>query len=115
MLVLTRKAQETIKIGNDIVITVIKTKGKAVRLGVQAPADVPVLRGELAAAIDRDQTQPPAVESVEIDPDADTAGESGEVRYARVSRSKVGTVLPELLGDAGPLREILMQRSGVAG
>lgn len=48
MLVLTRKKTESIKIGNDIVITVIQTGKGTVRLGIQAPANVRVLRGELA-------------------------------------------------------------------
>lgn len=51
MLVLTRKQGEKIRIGDDVVITVVRTKGKAVRLGIQAPAHVPVLRGEIAASI----------------------------------------------------------------
>ena len=57
MLVLTRKQGEQIRIGEDVVITVVRTKGKAVRLGIQAPAHVPVLRGEIAAAISRDAQQ----------------------------------------------------------
>ena len=48
MLVLTRKLQEKIRIGDHITITVLRTKGKAVRLGIEAPADVSVIRGELA-------------------------------------------------------------------
>jgi carbon storage regulator len=51
MLVLTRKQGEQIRIGDDVVVTIVRTKGKAVRLGIQAPAHVPVLRGEIAAAI----------------------------------------------------------------
>lgn len=47
MLVLTRKQGEQIRIGDDVVITVIRTKGKTVRLGIDAPANVNVLRGEL--------------------------------------------------------------------
>jgi len=47
MLVLTRKQSEKIQIGNNITITVIRMKGKSVRLGIEAPADVNVLRGEL--------------------------------------------------------------------
>lgn len=47
MLVLTRKKDEQIRIGDDIIITVIRVKGKAVRLGIQAPRTEPVLRGEL--------------------------------------------------------------------
>jgi carbon storage regulator CsrA len=48
MLVLTRKLQEKIRIGNDITITVLRVKGNTVRIGVEAPRDVRVVRGELA-------------------------------------------------------------------
>ena len=48
MLVLTRKHGEQIRIGDNITITVLRMKGKAVRLGIEAPADQSVLRGELA-------------------------------------------------------------------
>lgn len=47
MLVLARKKNETIKIGNDITITVIEVRGQTVRLGLDAPKDVVILRGEL--------------------------------------------------------------------
>ncbi|MEZ6059064.1 MAG: carbon storage regulator [Planctomycetaceae bacterium] len=47
MLVLTRKPAETIRIGNDIVIKVIKTARGAVKIGIDAPQDVRVVRGEL--------------------------------------------------------------------
>jgi carbon storage regulator len=57
MLVLTRKQGEQIRIGEDVVITVVRTKGKAVRLGIQAPSHVPVLRGEIALAIADNEQQ----------------------------------------------------------
>ena len=47
MLVLTRKRTEMIKIDEDIVITVIHTSKGTVKLGIQAPANVRVLRAEL--------------------------------------------------------------------
>jgi len=47
MLVLTRKSQEQIRIGRDIIVTVVRIKGQSVRLGIQAPTEIPVLRGEL--------------------------------------------------------------------
>ena len=49
MLVLTRKRHEMIRIGDDVVIKVIKTGKGTVKLGIDAPANVRVLRGELAA------------------------------------------------------------------
>lgn len=59
MLVLTRKQNEQIRIGNDITITVIRTKGKAVRLGIEAPSEISVLRGELVF----DTSEEPEAES----------------------------------------------------
>jgi carbon storage regulator CsrA len=47
MLVLTRKIQEQIHIGNNITISILKLKGNTVRIGIEAPRDVRVLRGEL--------------------------------------------------------------------
>jgi carbon storage regulator CsrA len=47
MLVLTRKLQEQIKIGDEIVITILQVRGQSVRVGIQAPRDVRVLRAEL--------------------------------------------------------------------
>lgn len=47
MLVLTRKSDEAIKLGDDITITVIEIKGNQVRLGIEAPSDIRVYRKEL--------------------------------------------------------------------
>ncbi len=47
MLVLSRKKSETIKLGDSIEITVVRVNGDKVRLGIQAPSDVSVLRQEL--------------------------------------------------------------------
>jgi carbon storage regulator CsrA len=48
MLVLTRKANEQIIIAGNITITILAVEGKRVRLGLDAPADVRLLRGELS-------------------------------------------------------------------
>ena len=50
MLVLTRKTQEKIQIGDNITITIVRVKGQSVRVGIEAPQDVRVIRGELAVA-----------------------------------------------------------------
>jgi len=47
MLVLSRKAQEVIRIGDSVVVQVLGTEGNSVRLGITAPPDVKVLRKEL--------------------------------------------------------------------
>ncbi|MHB0956019.1 MAG: carbon storage regulator CsrA [Pirellulaceae bacterium] len=56
MLVLTRKVHEQIVIGDDITLTIVRVQGHAVRIGIEAPRQVRVVRGELprfvAEAID---------------------------------------------------------------
>lgn len=47
MLVLSRKQGETIRIGNDIVITIISSGDGGVRVGIDAPTEFKILRGEL--------------------------------------------------------------------
>lgn len=47
MLVLTRKLGEVIIIGENVAITVVKIKEGSVRIGIDAPKEIPILRGEL--------------------------------------------------------------------
>ena len=49
MLVLSRKESERIRLGDSIVVTVVRVAGDKVRLGIEAPSDMLVLRDELEA------------------------------------------------------------------
>ncbi len=51
MLILTRKPGEAIRIGNDVLITVKAVNGRQVRLGIEAPNDIPVYREEIFEAM----------------------------------------------------------------
>ena len=53
MLVLSRKKNESIVINNDITIVVVEIRGDKVRLGIEAPKEVPVHRREVYDAIKR--------------------------------------------------------------
>ncbi len=57
MLVLSRKKNESIVINNDITIVVVEIRGDKVRLGVEAPREVPVHRREVYDAIQRTQSE----------------------------------------------------------
>lgn len=57
MLVLSRKKNESIVINNDITIVVVEIRGDKVRLGVEAPKEVPVHRQEVYEAIKRNDRQ----------------------------------------------------------
>ena len=62
MLVLSRHRDESIMIGDDIVITIVDIKGDKVRLGIQAPKDVPIHREEVYQAIQRERQPPPTAQ-----------------------------------------------------
>jgi len=57
MLVLSRKKNESIVINNDITIVVVEIRGDKVRLGVEAPKEVPVHRREVYEAIRRNEAE----------------------------------------------------------
>ena len=57
MLVLSRKLNESIVIGDNIEITVAEIRGDRIRLAVKAPKEVPVTRREVHEAIERDQAK----------------------------------------------------------
>ena len=57
MLVLSRHRDESIIIGDDIVITVVDIKGDKVRLGITAPIEIPVHRQEVYEAIQRQRAE----------------------------------------------------------
>jgi carbon storage regulator CsrA len=135
MLVLTRKHQEKIRIGDHIVITVLKTKGKTVRLGIEAPTEIPVIRGELSF-----EGQPVhwQAEAADSEPEKATGETShadrvrqhwptkpevncvashavrhvgSQISLQRVPREQVAQVLPKALGEPSPLRAMLNRRS----
>ena len=67
MLVLSRKKNESIVIDDTIIVTVVEIRGDKVRLGIQAPKEVPVHRSEVHAAIHGEQArqEPPVVPTSE--------------------------------------------------
>jgi carbon storage regulator len=67
MLVLSRKRDESIVIGDGIVVTIVDIRGDKVRLGIQAPPNVPVHRQEVLEAIRRVSTVDNSSESTSHD------------------------------------------------
>lgn len=63
MLVLSRKKNESIVINNNITIVVVEIRGDKVRLGVEAPKEVPVHRREVYDAIKRNSAGEPDAET----------------------------------------------------
>jgi carbon storage regulator len=67
MLVLTRKTNQSIMIGDDIEVSVLAIMGEKVRIGIQAPRDIPVFRKEVYLEIQQEQvaSKPAAREDVD--------------------------------------------------
>ena len=74
MLVLSRKKNESIVINDDITIVVVEIRGDKVRLGVEAPKEVPVHRREVYEAIQRNE-QPSGGAAVSGSDTPEAAGE----------------------------------------
>ena len=62
MLVLTRHANQSIMIGQDVVVTVLEVRGDQVRLGIQAPRHVEVHREEVFTALQKQAAETPPPE-----------------------------------------------------
>ena len=76
MLVLSRKKNESIVINNDIKIVVVEIRGDKVRLGVEAPREVPVHRREVYDAIKRNEQSAGEEETATSQTDAGGVAES---------------------------------------
>jgi carbon storage regulator len=88
MLVLTRKSNQSIMIGDDIEVSVLSVMGEKVRIGIQAPQKVPVFRKEIYLEIHREAGAAPearqdgaspagAERGVDVDESLRKLGESG--------------------------------------
>jgi carbon storage regulator len=69
MLVLTRKTNQSIMIGDDVEVSVLSVVGEKVRIGIQAPHDVPVFRTEIYLEIQRQQAEGRPTEEVRSEVD----------------------------------------------
>lgn len=85
MLVLTRKQDEQILIGDDIVVTILRVKGNTIRVGIEAPKGVRVIRAELQTAVNNSE---PTVKPETIDSKKDRPQASrNSLRVAHTDRS----------------------------
>jgi carbon storage regulator len=68
MLVLTRKSNQSIMIGDEIEISVLSVMGDKVRIGIQAPRSIPVYRREVYVAIQREREDEITQADEQLDP-----------------------------------------------
>ncbi len=77
MLVLSRHRDESIMIGDEIVVTIVDIRGDKVRLGIQAPTDIPVHRREVFDAIQRENRRAAELtpnDTTDLDPNKPQGG-----------------------------------------
>ena len=74
MLILTRRINETLNIGDDVQVTVLGIKGNQVRIGINAPRDVPVHREEIYQRIKREERDANGENSDDYSSDHDLRG-----------------------------------------
>ena len=66
MLVLTRKSNQSIMIGDDIEVSVLSVMGEKVRIGISAPRDIPVFRKEVYLEIQQDRAAEAAAGKADV-------------------------------------------------
>jgi carbon storage regulator len=76
MLVLTRKSNQSIMIGDDIEVSVLSVTGEKVRIGIQAPREIPVFRKEVYLEIQQEQAA--AAAEADVDGALSRLGQPGE-------------------------------------
>ena len=77
MLVLTRKSNQSIMIGDDIEVSVLAIMGEKVRIGIQAPRDIPVFRKEVYLEIQQEQAGSGKAAREEVDAALQGLGDKG--------------------------------------
>ncbi|MEE2938518.1 MAG: carbon storage regulator [Planctomycetota bacterium] len=94
MLVLTRKAKEQILIGEDIKITIVRLQGNSVRIGIDAPREQRVIRGELEpSGLESDPSGLAECESAEL-ADQHRVFAHPQPNPSRISRAAKSTRIP---------------------
>lgn len=121
MLVLTRKLQQQVKIGDHITVTILRVKGHTVRIGIEAPRDVRVVRGELPPKGDNSPAEPSEATIIEAlvtvsDESAEAAAEAGVAQEGQSAGQPAAPLaLPpnRVLSRMGkaPLRQIMANAS----
>lgn len=116
MLVLSRKLDQDIVINDNITVRVLQVKGNTIRLGVDAPRDIKIMRGELQEATDFGPPNDELAEEREIIafPNSPTSNDEDQVEYEPVNDSASSYVVSyrtprPVAGQHNRLKELVKQ------
>lgn len=109
MLILTRRVGETIRINNDIAVTILGVKGMQTRLGVEAPEGVPVHRQEIFERIRAEGGNLPSTASAQIDLPAKLAEREAQLAEADVLLREAIAFINDYQGNDN-FRDMLIAR-----
>jgi carbon storage regulator CsrA len=106
MLVLSRKSQEKIHIGDNVTITIVRIQGSTVRVGIEAPHNVRVIRGEIS----------PNEPAVAIEPESSLVDSSiGDAGQAEVHQESTECLPSRTLAGRVRLRTGNRKKSRIEG
>lgn len=109
MLILTRRVGETIRINNDIAVTILGVKGMQTRLGVEAPEGVPVHRQEIFERIRAEGGNLPSTASAQVDLPAKLAEREAQLVEADVLLREAIAFINDYQGNDN-FRDMLIAR-----
>jgi carbon storage regulator CsrA len=116
MLVLSRKTRQQIQIGDNVVVTILLVKGNTVRVGIEAPRDVRVVRSELPL---HEQTEAaPKQLQISLQDDEPSVAETVKPQISKQATSKLKSMLSSIeradrAERTGPVLAALRRRSGL--
>jgi carbon storage regulator CsrA len=116
MLVLSRKTRQQIQIGDNVVVTILLVKGNTVRVGIEAPRNVRVVRSELP--LHEQSETAPAKLQLSIQGEESSVAETAEPQVSKKANSKLKSMLSSIeradrAERTGPVLAALRRRSGL--
>ena len=105
MLVLTRKHNETLHIGDDIVITIVRARGSSIRIGIEAPKNVTIQRGELVGQPAKQVAAPESLPVIKHIGDA--APSAKKIEHSKKPATAGQPVQSKTAAGSGPLSKFL--------
>jgi carbon storage regulator len=111
MLVLTRRVGEDLRIGDDVTVHILGMQGNQVRIGIDAPKEVPVHREEIYQRIQDDKNQPINIQSIHEGDTVHCNYGNGTIAKKNIQRSQVQVRMKNGSKTWLPVNEVMMDKA----